>query len=110
MKIFTTFCVLSLLFTSVNARIWVVNNTPGSSAADFTTIQTAVDNAQDGDTLFVQGSSVAYGTIAIDKQLAIFGPGYFLDENDSTQANKYPAKTSYISFSQRGGADQLCAA
>jgi hypothetical protein len=108
MKSLATFGFIFILLSSLSARIWVVNNTPGSTAADYISIQSAIDNAQDGDTLFVQGSSVAYGTIIIEKQLAIFGPGYFLAENDSTQANKYAARTNYIYFNPGSENSVMC--
>jgi len=93
-------CFIILFITSVNvsATIWLVDNTPGNTARDFTTIQAAVDVALPGDSIYVQGSTIAYGILNIDKKLAIFGPGYFLTENDSTQVNKNPARTSYIYF------------
>ena len=98
MKIFTLSIMVCFIVSSLSARIWTLDNTPGNTAADFTNFQDAVDAAQSGDSIYVQGSAIAYGHLGINKKVAIFGPGYFLSENDSTQVNKNPAMTSYITF------------
>lgn len=86
-KKINAFILLVIVSTSIaNATIWRVNNNTGISA-DFTTIQAAHDGATAGDTIYIEGSSVNYGGFTSTKQLYIFGPGYFLAENDSTQAN-----------------------
>jgi hypothetical protein len=63
-----------------------VNNNPGIDA-DYTNLQDANDNAKDGDTIYVEGSTTDYAGANLSKKLTIIGPGYFLSENDSTQAN-----------------------
>ena len=40
-----------------------------------------------GDTLYVEGSAIAYEGAEVDKLLYIMGPGYFLTENPNTPAN-----------------------
>jgi len=70
-----------------------VNNDPAANA-DYTTIQSAIDGAQPGDTIYVEGSPVNYAGTKIDKKLVIIGPGYFLADNDSTQANIHVAEIS----------------
>jgi hypothetical protein len=70
------------------AAKWRVNNNPAIDA-DFLDIQTAHDNANAGDTLYIEGSGTPYGgPFAFYKKLVLIGPGYFLNENDSTQHNK----------------------
>ncbi len=64
-----------------------VNNNPGAGA-DYATLQEANDNASDGDTIYMEGSVTNYEGANISRRLTIIGPGYFLSENDSTQANK----------------------
>ncbi len=70
-----------------------VNNDPAADA-DYTTIQAANDDALPGDTIYVEGSAVTYEGAEIDKKLVIIGPGYFLADNDSTQANTLDADIS----------------
>lgn len=67
----------------------VNNNTDFN--ADFTTLQAAVTAASNNDTIYVEGSAIAYEGATINKPLTIVGPGYFLDENPKTQANNVPA-------------------
>ena len=68
-----------------------VNNDPAADA-DYTTIQAANDDALPGDTIYVEGSPANYNGANIDKKLIIIGPGYFLADNDSTQANVLDAE------------------
>ena len=62
-----------------------VNNNPGADP-DYATLQAANDAASDGDTIYVEGSPTDYDGADISKKLVIIGPGYFLTDNDSTQA------------------------
>ena len=89
-----TSCMTSL---GASAAIIRVNNNPGIDA-DFTTLQTAHDAADSGDTLHVEGSPFSYGGLTLNRQLHIIGPGYFLTQNPNTQANTQTAKTSSIDF------------
>ncbi len=68
-----------------------VNNNPGFDV-DYTTLQAAVDAAIGGDTIYVEGSTTYYAGATINKQLTIVGPGYYLNENPKTQANKLEAQ------------------
>ena len=68
-----------------------VNNNPDIDA-DYTNLQDASDNASNGDTIYVEGSTTEYAGANLSKKLTIIGPGYFLSENDSTQANGLEAK------------------
>jgi hypothetical protein len=95
--------LLSLIFTLFCGIIYGqhlirVNNTSGTDP-DYTTLQAANDNASTGDTIYVEGSTTNYAGADIDKKLTIIGPGFFLSENDSTQANSLEAKfNGYIYF------------
>lgn len=80
----------ALLLSSLPATVWHVSNNANFDA-DFSTLQTAHDNAQTGDTLYVYGSQAAYGDLNCSKKLTIFGPGFFLAENPNTQAKLSPA-------------------
>jgi hypothetical protein len=94
--------LLSLILTLFGGIIYGqnlirVNNNAGADA-DYATLQAANDNASDGDTIYMEGSTTAYGDADISKKLTIIGPGYFLSENDSTQANSLEAKIGQIKF------------
>jgi hypothetical protein len=95
--------LLMLAFVSncylLNAAKWRVNNIPGIQA-DFTTAQAVNDSATvlPGDTVYFEGSVASYGDLILSKRLVIIGPGYFLNENDSTQANQLSATLGTIVF------------
>ena len=90
--------MLAILAYSANATKWRVNNTPGIDA-DFTTFKEAHDGASTGDTIYFEGSPTYYGSNdTVYRQLVIIGPGYFLNENDSTQANIVSAKLNDVVF------------
>lgn len=85
--IFNTVSVLALVLISVaaSATVFRVNNQPGVDA-DFTTATSAISSAQVDDTLYFEGSPISYGDMSLNKRLVIIGSGYFLTDNDSTQA------------------------
>jgi hypothetical protein len=97
--------LLSLIFTLFCGIIYGqhlirVNNTAGTDP-DYTNLQDANDGASTGtgDTIYVEGSVTAYAGADISKKLVIIGPGFFLNKNDSTQANSLDAKfTGNINF------------
>ena len=77
-----------------------VNNNPELNA-EFTDIQTAIDAASAGDTIYIEGSTLPYesDSLIINTQLVIFGPGFYLEENDSTTVDKLNAMvSSFIVF------------
>jgi hypothetical protein len=80
---------------AVNATSWRVNNNPAVNA-DFATFEAAVAGASAGDTLYLEGSQDSYGECTLTKPLVIIGPGYYLTENDSTQAINLEA--NFVSF------------
>ena len=101
---FYTIIIVLLMASVLFAKVWRVNNIDGVDA-DFKDIQEAVDAAQSGDTLYVEGSGKKYGSFTIggllpasQKKLYIYGPGYFLEHNPNTQANLQPASIDYITF------------
>ena len=57
-----------------HARILTVSNTPGQ-AAMYTVVQTAIDNAEVGDTVFVHASATAYAAVSIKKRIVLLGEG-----------------------------------
>lgn len=82
-------------------NIYSVSNIEGSGA-DFTSLQEALDEAEDGDIFLVQGSAENYGNFIVDKQVAIYGPGYVLGQNEEpfTQANTAHAEISNAQFDE----------
>lgn len=71
-----TITILSLAITTLiaNATVITVNNN-SNSPGQYTDLQTAIDAANAGDTIYVSGSTTSYGTISINKTLALFGTG-----------------------------------
>ena len=64
---------------STHAKILRVNNVNGT--APYATIQAAVNAAENGDTIMVEGSATEYDGGAINKRVVLVGPGYLLREN-----------------------------
>lgn len=91
------FAILFLCFgfLAANATSWRVNNNPAIDA-DFSDLTTAIAAAAEGDTLYIEGTQFNYGDILLNKHLVLIGPGYFLDQNDSTQVNYNPAKLGLL--------------
>lgn len=93
MKKLCSISITAFLFFGVASgqHLIRVNNQPGAGA-DYTTLQEANDNASDGDTIYVEGSAEDYDRADISRQLTIIGPGYFLCENETTQAYCHEAR------------------
>jgi len=82
------------MVVGVQAKIIQVNNNAGASA-DYALLQTAIDNANSGDTLYLSGSPNYYDastTVRLNKKLTLIGPGFFLGENNQTQSSNQTAK------------------
>ncbi len=76
-KITLTFAAILFMAISTYATVWTVNNnSANNSAANYTSLQTAIDSASTGDTLYVSGSPLNYGTVYVNKQLVFIGAGY----------------------------------
>lgn len=76
-----------------------VNNTGVSSP--FTNLQSAINASADGDIIIVEHSDVSYGNVILNRNLTIYGPGYYLQENwetDSTQWDFRPATVGTITI------------
>lgn len=97
MKKICSFIVFCFLLTSLNAKVWTVDNT--GKVANFTTTTAALNGASDGDTLLIGGSSITYADINLNKKLVIYGTGYFLTENPNTIETKSPVTINNITFS-----------
>jgi len=105
------YLIFSLLFVlsneSLMAKIWRVNNAPGINA-DFNNLQTAHNSANAGDTLYVEGTPFSYGGLTCTKRLFLFGPGYFLAENENTSAIKNHAQIDGINFNEGSQGSLFC--
>jgi hypothetical protein len=75
MKLTSTVLAMLIFGLFAHATVITVSNTP-NSPAQFTDLQTAINAATAGDTLYVSGSSTNYGDIVIDKQLVLMGTGF----------------------------------
>lgn len=96
-------CTISMSIQAAKIR---VNNRAGLSAAH-TTFASAVTAAAVGDTLFIEGSPISYGTVTLSKNLTVVGPGYFLTQNDSTQAIIFPATFDAMTVSSTGAGSTI---
>jgi hypothetical protein len=75
MKTLFVLIFFSCFWVSSFATIRTVSNI--DSAAQYTTIQAAIDASNTGDSVFVSGSPINYASFTIsDKKLAVFGPGW----------------------------------
>jgi len=68
-----------------------VNNNEGIDA-DYTTLQEAHDNAENGDIIYLEGSENSYGDCNISKKVRIIGTGY----------SSLSTNNSSISYDKRG--------
>ena len=75
MKKFKLTLVLVIISTVSFAGIITVDNNAGSGA-NFTSINSAMSAASNGDTLYIHPSTVNYGNIWINKSLVFIGPGH----------------------------------
>jgi hypothetical protein len=57
------------------AGILTVNN-KASGPGQYMSLQTAIDSANAGDSIYVHGSATSYGNITINKSLSFFGTGH----------------------------------
>lgn len=101
-----TFVLLITILISVNqsfAGKWRVNSNTDINA-DFSSLHTAINSSSvnAGDTLYCEGGSY-FGDVSVDKHIVIIGPGYFLSQNDSTQA--YTAASSIQNLTFKPGSD-----
>jgi len=99
-----------LFSVSLTAGTYRVNNKLANNPAAkiYSAFQAAHDAAYNGDTIMIDGSSLAYtGSFNCTKQLVIKGPGYFLDENPGISANKLPAAIASEIHFDNGSAGSL---
>ncbi|MBU6325200.1 MAG: hypothetical protein KJS92_06900 [Bacteroidetes bacterium] len=103
MRIFMLW-VIFLAPTVASARIWTVDNTPGSGA-DSSSLQGLIDQkAANGDTIIVMPSTVSYGGINLYKKLFIYSRGHSsntIDKDRTAMINSI--YTSYTGSTSSSG-------
>jgi hypothetical protein len=98
-KLFTIITCSFLAFTTLNAQnIITVDNSTAIADADYTSIDSAIANANTDDIIMVYGSPISYGTVTVNKRVKIIGVGYFLTENPNTQTTGSAAIIQEIYF------------
>lgn len=91
----------TFLFTiGAYANILRVNNV--DSSAPYASIAAAVTAAVDGDTIVVDGTSVDYDDVTINKRLVVIGPGYWLRQNGIATEAAHDATIGAITTTQEG--------
>ena len=93
--------VLSVLAGTLNATLRRVKNLAGTGAG-YTTLQSAHDAANPGDTQMVEPGK-PYRQLVLTKRLVILGPGYFLGQNDDSQAGLFSAQVDSLTFNAGSG-------
>ncbi len=98
-KLFLTLFVCFSFSQFSFATKWRINN--NSIQANFTQLHQAASssNVLSGDTLYVEGTVFVYEDVNFYKRVVIIGNGYYLGENDSTQANVNASRVNNITFS-----------
>ncbi len=74
-RILTLFIIPLLFFSSASATVWTVDNN-ANATSQFTDIQPAIDSANAGDTIMVEGSNTTYSSFIVPKPLTLIGEGY----------------------------------
>ena len=105
MKKLLLLTTIVLLAITTQAKIWRVNNNPALDG-DVLQVSTLFDNtnnatnpeAANGDSIYVEPSSLSYTNFIVNKQVSIFGYGYFLAQNTGMQANAQNAFTNQVEF------------
>lgn len=102
----TTIQYFVLLFTftiaflgQVNARVLTVSNQILPQVAQYTTLQSAHDNAQSGDTIYLYAVLNSYSGISITKKLIIIGSG-FTKASNMTGCSKISGDIKFNSGSE----------
>lgn len=84
MKTFFSILICVGVAFTMNAQNLIRVNANPTADADYTVLQTAIDNANAGDTIYVETEGGSVGSASVDKQLTFIGKGYYLNEQDST--------------------------
>jgi hypothetical protein len=80
-KILSLVFVFCVFLIPLSAKVITVDNNAGS-VAQYSSLASAITEADPGDTLLIVGSPSSYGSHSIYKELHFIGVGYFLAENN----------------------------
>ncbi len=80
-----------LMTVGAKATVHTVNNGV-INGGQFTNLQTAIDAATAGDTIYVHGSPNTYGDITLNKRLTLVGAGYYL----TGTVNNFPSMVTNL--------------
>jgi hypothetical protein len=102
---------IALIATTLQAKVWRVNNTPGI-IADFNEVATCIANASvvNDDTIHVESSLTIYQPFWLTKKLVIIGTGYFLsgaNSNTGLQANTNAGTINYVYIDTLGSGSKI---
>lgn len=110
MKKFVILSVVCMLFCAypLSAKVIRVNNQEPTNTeqSTYNALQDAYNSAVSGDTLYIEGSDVSYGSLEIAKKLVFIGSGFFLSENEGLSANKQTSIVRRFSF-ENGSAGSI---
>jgi len=80
-----SFALAFFSLTLFAQQVITVSNRSGENAM-FNNLQEAINAASPGDTLLISGSEINYGSITVDKELHLIGPGYNPDKDLALRA------------------------
>jgi hypothetical protein len=94
-NIFFFLSILLLNIQFAHAKIWRVNNMFGV-VADFTTVTGAYNASQNGDTIYIEPSTIDYDGAYSYKNLVWISAGNFLIQNPGNQFLNYTGRMGYL--------------
>jgi len=80
MKKIVLMILCGLFFLTSQATQITISNDP-NRPAQYSDLQTAIDDANEGDTLIIFTSATSYGNITVSKRLVLVGEGHFICSN-----------------------------
>lgn len=89
------FVAVAAICGAAQATVLRVNNNVGSGAP-YSNVSSAINAANEGDTIMIDQSATNYGSFEVDKPLVIFGPGYFRIGNGITTEGASSAKVDEV--------------
>jgi len=101
MKKTLLFWAVAAMCGTASATILRVNNTTGSGAP-YADIESALQAAESGDTIMIDGSSSIYKNFEINKPLVIMGPGFWRTQNGISGEGASDATFERIKISAAG--------
>ncbi|MBK1876266.1 hypothetical protein [Pelagicoccus mobilis] len=102
MRLITALLACTLTVSASHAATHTVDNAnPG--AADFDTLSAAITAAAAGDTLILAGSSTSYGSVTLNKELHLIGPGWFIEGNFPDASETHGAIIDKVTINSLAG-------